>query len=103
MMALGAVKPEKVIWLEVVLRVWPAPAAKFTVAPGVRVNVPNESVAGPPVPAVLWIVEFPEAKLTLPRVCAEARPAAPVKATVPPLSVSVADALTRLLRFAVAV
>src|SRR5579884_1046345 len=85
------------IWLAALPRTWPPPATRLAVAPAVRptraaLRVTDEPA---PVPAVLWTVEWPALKRTVPRLTDEATPLPPRTFRVPPLRTTVAEEFSR--------
>src|SRR5689334_6423222 len=86
------------IWLVAPPNVCPLPATRLAVAPAERPTALAVSRIDepPPLPAVLWIVEFPALNRTLPTVAALATPLPPSTLSVPPLNTIVAVALSRL-------
>lgn len=71
----------------------------MTVAPAVRAYAPRANSDGPPVPVVETIVELPLANVTVPRVWLVVVLAVllPLKVNVPPLKVSAAVVVRRLV------
>src|SRR5207244_167148 len=81
------------------------PATRFAVAPAARKTRFAVKTTDPLVPAVVWIVEFPERKTTpgtvagspVPSASVEATPLPPRKLRVPPLNATTAVSLMRLV------
>src|SRR5262245_642383 len=95
----------RTIWLVALPRVWPPPATRLAVAPASRPTRFAVRVTDPPAPAVVWMVELPEAKTTpgvvggsaAPKDSEEATPPPPRTFRLPPLKATTAASLTRLL------
>src|SRR4051812_42756444 len=88
----------KPIELVAVPKVWPEPAWKLMTAPAVRVKPAKVRAAvPPPLPADDMTVELPLPAVKVPIDSLDAAPLAPRKLNVPPLSVSEAVSLMRLV------